>query len=111
MSTYLPAALVAWWFLSVSRLKSRLPIPYPGGRLILAGVALTFVHLGARVLASTVEGGGASYVVAVISPFVIFPARVILVTGIVNLMLAAVPKNMSNDADTRPQAIELTKHG
>jgi hypothetical protein len=101
--TYLPASIVAWWFLSASRLRDRLPTPFPGSSLVFTGVVLTMLYLGARVLAAAVEGGGGSYVVASFAPYVVWPARALLAVGVVKLLLAAVPSNLSIDTDPQQQ--------
>jgi hypothetical protein len=66
-------------------------------------VVLTALYLGARVLGSTVEGGGGSYVVASFAPYVVWPARVLLAVGVVRLLLAAAPSNLSIDTDPQQQ--------
>jgi len=91
--TYLPAAFVTWWFLSASRLRSRLPFPIPGYALITSGVVVSVLYLVVRVFAATVEGGGGSYVVAILAPYAVWPARVLLALGIVRVLLAAAPSN------------------
>lgn len=93
--TFAPAAVITAWFLRASQLAKRVPNPAPGNGLVLAGVVLMLVYFLARLLASTVEGGGGSYVVMSFAPFVLWPARIMLVVGIFKLLLAAVPSNMS----------------
>lgn len=93
--TYVPAGLVAAWSLRASQLAKRLPTPIPGSTLLFVGVLLTLVYLIARLLASTVEGGGGSYVVMSFAPYFVWPARVALVVGVCKLLLAAVPSNRS----------------
>jgi hypothetical protein len=87
--TYAPAALVTAWFFSSANLKNRLPSPVPGTTVMLAGVALTLVFVVARLLASTIPGGGPSFLVGQLGPLVVWPARILLVIGAVRLLLAA----------------------
>lgn len=101
--TYLPAALVTSWFFRTSKLLSRVPSALPGAGFFVAGIVLTVVYLAARLLASTVEGGGGSFVVMQFGPFILWPARVLLAIGAVKLLLAATPSNTSIGTDTQQQ--------
>lgn len=93
--TFVPAAVITAWFLRASQLAKRVPNPVPGSGFVLAGVLFMLFYLLARLLASTVEGGGGSYAVASLAPFVVWPARIMLVVGVFKLLLAAVPANTS----------------
>jgi hypothetical protein len=60
----------------------------PGINTLLAiGNILLFVFVAARVLASSVEGGGATFVVLSYSPIFILPARVLFLAGLVWLVV------------------------
>lgn len=78
---WVPAVLI-YFLLRLSRaghfLQPRVTIH------ILLGLAniLLILYVAARVFASTIEGGGASFVVISFSPFVIFPALALLVVGL-----------------------------
>lgn len=101
--TYLPAALVTSWFFRTSKLLSRVPSTVPGAGFFIVGIVLTVVYLAARLLASTVEGGGGSFVVMQFGPFMLWPARALLAIGAVKLLLAATPFNISLGTDTQQQ--------
>ncbi|WP_156404437.1 hypothetical protein [Curvibacter sp. PAE-UM] len=93
--TYLPAAVVTAWFFRASNLPERVPSPIPGRGAFLVGIVLTCLHVVARLLASTVEGGGGSFVVMQFAPFILWPAQVLLAIGAVKLLLAATPAGKS----------------
>ena len=58
--------------------------------VLAIGNALLILYLVPRILASTVEGGGASFVVATFSPFFVLPARALFLVGFVWLAVRSV---------------------
>jgi hypothetical protein len=103
--TYAPAALVTAWFVKSSNLRVRLPRQVPGSAHMILGVGLTCAYVAVRLFASTIEGGGPSFMVAQFSPFVLWPARVLLLVGVVRLLLAASPSNPSIDRTTSDKPV------
>jgi hypothetical protein len=89
--TLVPAALVTAWFFRASQLAERVPKPIPGNGFILLGVMLMVFYLAARLLASTVQGGGGSFVVMSFAPFVVWPARIMILWGVCKVLLSARP--------------------
>jgi hypothetical protein len=90
-----PAALVTGWFLRSSLLSERVPRPVAGSGFLLLGVVLMVFYLLAGLLASTVQGGGGTYVVMSLAPFVVWPARFMLVVGVCKALLSASPTNQT----------------
>lgn len=89
--SYVPMAVVSWIVLRKTNLATRLPDPPPGKGLLLAGVLLILVYLAFHLFASTIQGGGPSFVVASFAPYVIIPANICLVLGAAKVLLAASP--------------------
>lgn len=98
---FVPAALIAGWFFRASKLAERVPTPTPGRSLVLLGVILMAIYLLARLLASTVEGGGGSYVVMNLAPFIVWPSRILLAVGFCKVLLSANPSDTTFQP-TRP---------
>ena len=89
--SYVPMAIVSWIVLRKTNLSARLPDPPPGRGLLLTGVLLIFIYLAIRLFASTIQGGGPSFVVSSFAPYVIIPANICLVIGVAKILLAASP--------------------
>ena len=83
---YLPLVLVAWFLLKYFKVMERVQSEYRGTRPFAIGVVLLGFYIAARVIAATVPGGGAGFVVASFSPFVVVPALVFLAFGAVRLI-------------------------
>lgn len=86
---WLPATLI-YVLLRVTRLDSRLRVTATAHWPLLTANVLLLLYVAARVFASTVEGGGASYVLVSMSPLVIVPAWVSLAFGFVALVYRSV---------------------
>ncbi|MFZ6721677.1 hypothetical protein [Undibacterium sp. Ji49W] len=84
---YLPAALITAWFFRSEKFRERVPAPIPGGKLLMVGVVMTLLTIAAAMFASTVEGGGGAYLVGSIAVFIILPARILMLFGIVKFLL------------------------
>lgn len=78
-------------FFKYSRLKYRFDNKIPAQNIMLFGVLLTSIYLAVLTMASTVEGGGGAFTVLQFSPFIIWPARALLIFGAVKVLLAANP--------------------
>lgn len=89
--SYLPMAIVAWIVIRRTRLAERLPDPAPGRGFLLAGVLLILAYLTVRLFASTIPGGGFSFVVASFAAYAIIPANICLTIGAAKVLLAAAP--------------------
>jgi hypothetical protein len=89
--TYAPAMVVTGCFFRMSKIRERIPHPVPGRVFMTVGVSLTLFYLAARLLASGAEGGGGSFAVLQLSPYIVWPARVLLIIGLVRLLLSATP--------------------
>jgi hypothetical protein len=93
LANYLPAAVVAILFVRTSQLKSRrLPSEIPGKSLILWGLFLLVIYLVPRLFASTIQGGGPAFAVAMFGPLFIIPAEILIAVGVVKVLLAALPR-------------------
>lgn len=86
---WLPATII-YVLVRLMRLDSRLRLTAAAHWALLAANALLLVYVAARVFASTVEGGGASYVLASMSPLIIVPAWVLLAFGFIALAYRSV---------------------
>jgi hypothetical protein len=102
IATYALPALVTAWFFKSARLRERVTSRPPGATLMLIGVLLSVVHIVASIFASTIEGGGASFVVSQLAPLITWPARIVLIIGAGKFLLAADPSNQPLNA--RPRA-------
>lgn len=91
------AGTIVWVFLKQTQLYSRLPTNVPGSGWLVAGVVLVVLYLLPRLFASTIQGGGPSFVVTQFSPFLLLPAKLALIVGAVKVLLAASPDS-SNEA-------------
>lgn len=87
----LVAGAIVWMFLKKVKLRSRLPADVPGLRWLMVGVVLVVLYLLPRLLVSTIQGGGPSFVVTQFSPFLLLPAKLALIVGAVTVLLAASP--------------------
>lgn len=100
-SYWLPAILI-FIVLRVSRLDSKLrPTTAIHTTILIANILLT-LYVTVRIFASTVEGGGASFVVASMSPIIIIPAWILLAIGFIKLIINS--SKVSNTSPTLPQA-------
>jgi hypothetical protein len=88
-------------FFKYSRLGSRLHGSVPAQGAMLIGVIITSIYLIALVMASTVEGGGGSFTILQFSPYIIWPARALLIYGAVTVLLAANPLTSSSNATAK----------
>ena len=95
LATYAPAALFAAIFVRKAQLKNRLPRGVPGRKLIIAGVLWLGVFVAVAIFASRIRGGGAGFVVSMFGPYLIIPADILIVVGVVKALLAALPRRSS----------------
>lgn len=84
-ANYLPLALLAWLLLRYFKVMQRVPYQYRGSKLFGFGVFLILFYSAVRVLAAMVPGGGAGFVVASLSPFIVLPALALLVIAVIRL--------------------------
>lgn len=102
---WIPAALVYFLF----------RLPRLGGFIrprvaihVLLGLAnvLLVLYVAVRVFASTIQGGGASFVVMSFAPLVIYPAKVLLAIGLIWLLIRSVDKRKEPpESNSRPPSI------
>ena len=85
IANYLPPAFVAWLLLRHFKVMDRVPCKYRGGTLFGFGVTLVVIYLVARILAALVPGGGASFALVSLSPFILVPALGLLIVAVVQL--------------------------
>lgn len=83
-------AFVAFFFKKTS-LASRLPDNPPGKGWQILGVVFIVIYMIPRLYASTIQGGGPSLVVELYAPYFLVPAKLLLIIGAVNILLAAAP--------------------
>jgi hypothetical protein len=101
LSTYLLSALIVMLFFKYSRLESRFNGSVPAQNAMLFGVIIISIYLIALAMASTVEGGGGAFTVLQFSPYIIWPARALLIYGAVTVLLAANPLTSSSSATAK----------
>jgi hypothetical protein len=89
VSYWIPAVLV-YLLMRVLRIDRRLRPNAAVHLTILLANVLLVLYVAARVFASTVPGGGGSFVVVSLSRFVIVPAWVLLAIGFVTLMAKSI---------------------
>jgi hypothetical protein len=85
---YAPAAIAVALFFHYARLKQRVSLPPAGQGWMLAGVVLTLFYAAIRLLA-WLFGPLPSYLVVEYSSFVLWPARICLVLGVVTVYSCA----------------------
>lgn len=90
-ATYVPAALITAWFFSAARLRQRVPTPVPGAGLMLLGVLLSCAYIAARLYTTAMPGGGPGFAVIQFAPYLLWPARIVLIIGAVKFLLEARP--------------------
>jgi hypothetical protein len=88
---YLPIMLVVGVFMAKTNLRDRLPDPTPGKTWLLLGIIFSLLPIASILFASTIQGGGASFVVAQFVPYVMLVAKTLLIVGAVKVLLAAEP--------------------
>lgn len=93
ISVYLPIMLVVGIFMAKTNLRDRLPDPAPGKAWLLLGIIFSLLPIATILLASTIQGGGASFVAAQFLPFVTLVAKALLIVGAVKVLLSAAPNN------------------
>jgi hypothetical protein len=73
--------------------------------LLAIGNLLLIVYVSARILASTVEGGGASFVVLTYSPLFILPARVLFLAALVWLAVHSLRARVLPPPERQPVSV------
>jgi hypothetical protein len=91
-ANYVLAIVVAIIFVRKAQLRSRLPKEIPGKTPTVVGLILIVLYLIPRLFASTIEGGGAAFVVSSFGPFFLIPANILIVIGVTKALLAALPQ-------------------
>ncbi len=86
LSFWIPALLI-YIVLRSTRADERLRCGALGQSTILAANLLLAIYVAARIFASTIEGGGPSFLVAQMSRFVLVPAWILLSIGFVALLV------------------------
>lgn len=108
-------ALVSYWLMTIfvyallrlTRAESWLR-PRPAIHALLGtGNALLIVYLVPRIFASSIEGGGASFVVAMFSPFFVLPAQLLFIAGFVWLAARSIPAGAKSGG---PQQFTATEY-
>jgi hypothetical protein len=100
--TYAPAAVVTAIAFYSTNLKRRLPKSPSGQRVTLTGVILTIFYLAIPLLVSTIQGRAPGLILMRFSPFILWPARVLLAIGVVQVLLAAKPSKPSMQPTVGP---------
>ncbi|MFZ6656939.1 hypothetical protein [Undibacterium sp. TJN19] len=93
---YAPAALITAWFFKTEKLQQRVPAPIPGVKFLFAGVMITLAVIAISMLASTIEGGGGSYVVSTFAFYILLPARLLMLVGAVKFLMG-IPNGVAPD--------------
>ena len=107
MVSYWMPALLIYVLVRALRVDRRLrPNVAVHSTIALANV-LTVLYAAARIFASTVEGGGASYVVSSLAPFVLVPVWVLLAIGFLTLLVKSA--GFAGRAPIPPDPRPLTK--
>ena len=110
ISYWIPA-LIIYLVLRLTKFDRKLSTSTFANLIITIAHILLIFYVSARVFASTVPGGGASFVVMSFSALIILPAGILLLIGFVLLVIRNV-KNLKNKAALMPKrkisAIEST---
>lgn len=103
---WLPALLI---YLVLRMLRVQTWLKSKGGALILVGVAnaLLIAYVTTRIMASSIVGGGPSFVVASFAPLVVFPSWLLLAVGLTWLVAASAMAGRSQMARQRFTASEF----
>jgi hypothetical protein len=91
-TTFLVSAAITAWFFKSARIWDRISDPVPGARTMTVGVVLYVVYVLVDRFYSG-ELSGSSYVFQLLS-FGAWPARLVLVFGATQFLLAVEPSNM-----------------
>ncbi|MES2318055.1 MAG: hypothetical protein V4631_11240 [Pseudomonadota bacterium] len=83
---YAPLGVLITLLLRKYTVIDRVPRKYQSTVLFGLGTILILAYLAVRLLASTVAGGGASFVVASFSVFIVYPALLMLMIGAVKFL-------------------------
>ena len=84
--------LAAHFFTKHQKFSDRLPSKKPGTTFIVAGLVLYFLYFGAIIIASNVEGGGASFAVRQLGVYVIYPSYILICVGLYKAYKGLAPK-------------------
>jgi hypothetical protein len=87
MSNIVPFSIIVWLLLRYFKILERVHYKYRSTTLFAISTALILIYSLVRALAATVPGGGAGFVVASFSPFVLLPALVLLIIASVRLCI------------------------
>ena len=93
---YAPAALITAWFFKSEKLQQRVVAPIPGVKFLFAGVMITLAYIAISMLASTIEGGGGSYVIRTFAFYILLPARLLMLIGTVKFLMG-IPNGVTSD--------------
>lgn len=96
VSYWLPAILI-YILLRLTRIDTRLRPSTAVHATILVGNLLLVLYVTARVLASTVPGGGGSFAVASMGPLIIIPAWVLFAFGFITLGRRSLQGRLQHD--------------
>lgn len=82
---YFVVALLLYGLLRVTKLSERFYVGGPGSTMVLVAnwVALVFVFLVS--LLATIEGGGPAFILSQFTPYIMIPAYIAMVWGLVRL--------------------------
>lgn len=113
---YVIASIAKYWVptillyigFRVTRIDIRIKPSATTSTLVLIGNILCMLYLSVRIFASTIEGGGPSFLVASFSIFIIGPAILLYVIGFINLLkkISSTPKQEPENKSSE----KLTKH-
>lgn len=84
--------LVAHIFTKHQNFANRLPSKKPGTTFIVAGLILYALYFIAIIVASNVEGGGASFAVRQLGVYVIYPSYILICVGLYKAYKSLAPK-------------------
>lgn len=87
--TYGLALLLVVPLTNLCQLRARLPDRVPGRYLICTGLTIAGVYMGLRVLSATIQGGGFSFGLAMMSSLFILPSLVLVALGVIRALFAA----------------------
>lgn len=91
VATYLIPLVVTLLFIKYFNVKSRLPKPYPSKWLFSVGAFFILFPQLLRLWTSTIQGGGASFVLMTYAaPFVVV-AKTLIILGAIKLFMAMKP--------------------
>ncbi|NHQ86171.1 hypothetical protein HA050_08585 [Iodobacter sp. HSC-16F04] len=92
--SYLPAFLIAHFFIKHLKANDRITNEISGNKFITTGLAILLFFYVVYFLATTIPGGGPAFAVIQLGGFLVYISQVLIVIGVVAFLLAVEPKKV-----------------